>query len=62
MIDGASRYSNHRLKTRDALNFLSNSKYYKKKRNFNLLKPFYNVEGVEIEDFIRSIIKKEYKI
>jgi hypothetical protein len=30
MISGASNYSNHRLKSRDALNFLSNSINYKK--------------------------------
>jgi predicted nucleotidyltransferase component of viral defense system len=62
MISGASIYSNHRLKSRDALNFLSNSNNYKKDNDFHLLKPTYNIEGKAIEEFIKSIIKKEYII
>jgi len=62
MISGASIYSNHRLKSRDALNFLSNSNNYKKDKDFHLLKPTYNIEGKSIEEFIKSIIKKEYII
>jgi predicted nucleotidyltransferase component of viral defense system len=62
MIDGAGKYSNHRLKTRDALNFLSNGNNYKKEESFNLLKPFYNIDCRTIEDFIKSIIKKEYSL
>ena len=62
MISGASNYSNHRLKSRDALNFLSNSNNYKKDKDFHLLKPIYNIEGKSIEEFIKSIIKKEYII
>jgi len=62
MINGASNYSNHRLKSRDALNFLSNSNNYKKDKDFHLLKPAFNIEGKSIEDFIKSVIKKEYII
>jgi hypothetical protein len=62
MISGASNYSNQRLKSRDALNFLSNSNNYKKDKEFHLLKPAYNIEGKSIEEFIKSIIKKEYII
>jgi hypothetical protein len=62
MIDGASIYSNRRLKTRDALNFLSNSNNYKKEKDFNLLKPTYNIDGKAIEELIKSEIKKEYII
>jgi hypothetical protein len=62
MISGASIYSNHRLKSRDALNFISNSNNYKKDKDFHLLKPAYNIEGKSIEEFIKSIIKKEYII
>jgi predicted nucleotidyltransferase component of viral defense system len=60
MVTGASAYSNRRLKSRDALNFLSNSNNYKKEKDFHLLKPVYNVNGKEIEELIISIIKKEY--
>ncbi len=62
MISGATIYSNHRLKARDALNFLSNSNNYKKEKNFQLLKPAYNIEGKDIEELVKSIIKKEYII
>jgi hypothetical protein len=62
MISGASIYSNNRLKSRDALNFISNSNNYKKDKDFHLLKPAYNIEGKSIEEFIKSIIKKEYII
>jgi len=60
MVAGAGSYSNHRLKTRDALNFLSNSNNYKKEKNFHLLKPVYDIDGKEIEEFIISSIKKEF--
>jgi hypothetical protein len=60
MIAGAGNYSRHRLKTRDALNFLSNSSNYKKEKNFELLKPMYNDDGKEIEEYIQAIIRKEF--
>jgi hypothetical protein len=60
MISGASTYSNHRLKSRDALIFLSNSNNYKKEKDFHLLKPAYNIDSKVIEELIKSIIKKEY--
>jgi predicted nucleotidyltransferase component of viral defense system len=62
MISGATIYSNHRLKSRDALNFLSNSNNYRKGKDFHLLKPTYNIDSKAIEEFIKSIIKKEYII
>ena len=60
MILGATIYSKHRLKTRDALNFLSNANNYKKDKNFNLLNPVYDIDGKTIEELIKSEIKKEY--
>lgn len=60
MIDGASAYSNRRLKSRDALNFLSNSNNYKKEKDFNLLKPIYDVDSKTIEELIKSTIMQEY--
>lgn len=60
MVTGAGSYSNHRLKTRDALNFLSNSNNYKKEKNFQLLKPVYDVDGRKIEELIQISIRKEY--
>jgi len=60
IVTAGVNYSNHKLKTRDALNFLSNSKNYKKEKEFTLLKPRYNVDGKEIEELIKSKIMGEY--
>jgi len=60
MVSAGGKYSNHRLKTRDVLHFLSNSNNYKKEKEFNLLKPRYDINGKEIEEFIKSTIIKEY--
>lgn len=62
MIDGASLYSHRKLKTRDALNFLSNSNNYKKEKDFHLLNPFYNIDAKSIEALVISEIKKYYSI
>lgn len=56
----AGIYSNHKLKTRDALNFLINGKNYKKSQDFHLLKPAYFIDSREIEDLIVSKMKQEY--
>jgi hypothetical protein len=60
MILDASAYSNHKLKSRDMLNFLSNGKNYKKEKGFHLLDPVYDIDSQMIEDFIKSTIKKEF--
>lgn len=60
MVEGAVRYSNHNLKTRDILNFISSGDNFKKDSQFNLLKPAYNVSEKDIEKLIRDIIVKEY--
>jgi predicted nucleotidyltransferase component of viral defense system len=60
IVTSASAYSNHKLKSRDMLNFLSNGKNYKKEKDFHLLAPAYDVDSQMIEDFIKSAIKKEY--
>jgi predicted nucleotidyltransferase component of viral defense system len=62
MVDGASKYSNHTLKTRDALNFLVNGSNYKKGKDFDLLKPVYDITSKGIEDLIKSAIKIEYPL
>jgi hypothetical protein len=56
----AGTYSNHKLKTRDALNFLINGKHYKRATDFHLLKPAYNIDSLEIEELILSKMKQEY--
>lgn len=60
MVEAASAYSNYRLKTRDALNFLSNGNNYKKDKSFDLLEPFYDIDHKGIEEYIRSVVLEEY--
>jgi len=60
LVSKASKYSNHLLKTRDALSFLANGSNFKKDGNFSLLKPAYDIDSRTIESFIKSAIKKEY--
>ena len=60
LVMAASKYSNHLLKTRDALNFLSNGNYFKKDKSFALLDPFYDIDHKGIEEFIKSLITKEF--
>lgn len=61
LIYYAGKYSNHTLKSRDALHFLSNGMRFKKDMQFNLLAPYYKVENTEIEEYIKNKIKEEYK-
>ncbi len=62
MVEDAAKYSNHTLKARDALSFLANGSNYKRGKEFDMLKPVYNITNKGIEDLIKSIIKKEYPI
>jgi hypothetical protein len=60
IVTMAGIYSNHKLKTRDALNFLINGENYKKSQDFLLLKPAYIIESRDIEELILSKMKQEY--
>ena len=60
LIAAASRYSNHRLKTRDAISFLFNGDNYRKGRDFQLLEHVYDIDHMGIEEYIRSVIKSEF--
>lgn len=62
MVDGASKYSNRTLKTRNALSFLANGSNYKRGKEFDILRPVYDITNKGIEDLIKSTIKKEYPI
>ena len=62
IVEGAAIYSNHTLKTRNALSFLANGSNYKREKEFDLLKPVYDITNKTIEDLIKSIIKKEYPL
>jgi len=60
LVSAASKYSNHLLKTRDALSFLSNGSNYKKDKSFNLQEPYYDIDHKGIEEYIKALIIKEY--
>jgi RNA recognition motif-containing protein len=62
MVLAASKYSNYRLKTRDALSFLSEGSNFRKDKNFALLEPFYDIDNKGIEEYIRSVIQKEFAL
>lgn len=60
LVSGAVKYSNHRLKTRDALAFLSNGSNFRADNGFALLEPAYNIDHKGIEEYIKTLIRKEY--
>jgi predicted nucleotidyltransferase component of viral defense system len=62
MVNKATQYSNHILKTKDILNFISDGNHFRKDKQFDLLKPKYLVSEKEIEDFVKSIILREYSL
>ncbi len=60
LVKMAGKYSKHNLKTKNILSILSDGSKFKKEENFSLLDPKYNVNSEEIQDFILSIIRKEF--
>lgn len=62
LILSASKYSNYRLKTRDALGFLSNGNHFRKDKSFELLEPYYDIDHRGIEEYIKSLIIKEFSV
>jgi len=58
LIIGASKYSRHRLKTRDMFSMLTKGKNFIIDKNFPALQPKYKVDSNDIEQFIASEIKK----
>lgn len=62
MVNAATRYSNHRLKTRNALAHLVNGAFYRKEKDFALLEPIYDVDEVDIERFMADLIIREYEM
>jgi len=62
LISLAGKYSNHRLKTRNALSHLCNGSFYPREKNFDLLEPKYDISEKGIEDFIKSIVLREWKM
>jgi len=40
---------------------LADGSNYRKDKSFNLLEPFYDIDNRGIEEFIRTLIKKEFR-
>lgn len=57
MIDKAVRYSGYKLKTKNLLSILTNSKRFEKDEIFKNLNPIYEIESKDIEEFIKSLLK-----
>ena len=60
IISDACEYSRHKLSTKNILSFISNGDNYKKEKDFNRLKPRYEVDHSDIEKYIKEIIVDEY--
>lgn len=60
LVQSATRYSNHRLKTRNALAHLASGAFYRKEKNFALLEPVYDIDEGGIENFMRGVIVQEF--
>ena len=58
LIDGAGKYSRHRLKTRDMLAMLTKGKNFTIDHHFATLQPKYEVDSSDIEQFLVDEIKK----
>ena len=62
LTESATRYSLHRLKTRNALAHLTNGAFYRKEPNFALLEPVYDIDEHGIEIFMREVIGREWEM
>lgn len=58
LIDGAGKYSRHRLKTRDMLAMLAKGKNFAIDHHFAMLQPKYQVNSSDIEQFLVDEIRK----
>ncbi|HBX53371.1 MAG: hypothetical protein A2275_11990 [Bacteroidetes bacterium RIFOXYA12_FULL_35_11] len=56
----ASKYSNYALKTKNALLFLLNGDNFKQEKNFSELAPEYKISNLEISQFIRETVEKDF--
>jgi hypothetical protein len=59
LINRASIYCGHKFKTKNMEAILTDGKRFEKEKEFELLKPKYNVSATEIEDYILNHIRSE---
>ena len=62
IVSKGSRFSLHRMKTKNILGIISNGSLFRKEEKFSLLRPRYDVTSSDIQIFIRDIINKEYSL
>ncbi|MCK4664555.1 MAG: nucleotidyl transferase AbiEii/AbiGii toxin family protein [Bacteroidales bacterium] len=60
LIEGAVKYSNYNLKSKNILLFISNGSNYIKEKKFTKLSPKYDVDEKIIESFLKNAIIKEF--
>lgn len=59
LISLTLNYSGHRMKSKNLLAILTNSTRFTRDANFEQLAPIYSVTAQEIEDYIKSCLRKE---
>ena len=58
MIDNALKYSEHKLSSKNLYSILITGERFKVDEGFAKLEPKYNVSPSQIEEFMKSTIKK----
>jgi predicted nucleotidyltransferase component of viral defense system len=58
MIKGATKYTNHYLKTKSIVSILTNPKHFQKSKRFHLLAPKYDINSDTIADEIVKHVQK----
>ena len=59
LISLTLNYSGHRMKSKNLLAILTNSTRFTRDANFEQLAPIYSVTAQEIEDYIKSCLRKD---
>ena len=59
LISLTLNYSGHRMKSKNLLAILTNSKRFTRDAHFEQLTPIYSVTAQEIEDYIKHCLRKE---
>jgi hypothetical protein len=62
LIDESIKYSNHQIKRKHIVSYISNSKNFIKEKNFDILVPKYQVNSIDIEKFVKEKIAFEYSL
>lgn len=58
-IELATKYSGHKLKTKNLISILTNSERFKIEKEFSALEPIYNVSPKEIEEHIKECLERD---